>query len=78
MFVYPIKHGDSPDLCRRLPGWASCDLMFHQELVDGSSYCTFKMSADVIAAVGDVMSDTLEALGGLDSAETHGKSMGGS
>ena len=52
--------------------------MFHQELVDGSSYCTFKMSADVIAAVGDVMSDTLEALGGLDSAETHGKSMGGS
>mmetsp|Transcript_13866 Transcript_13866/g.23897 ORF Transcript_13866/g.23897 Transcript_13866/m.23897 type:complete len:966 (+) Transcript_13866:56-2953(+) len=33
------------------------------ELVDGSSYCTFKMSADVIAAVGDVMSDTLEALG---------------
>ena len=42
---------------------ASCDLMFHQELVDGSSYCTFKMSADVIAAVGDVMSDTLEALG---------------
>ena len=36
-----------------------------QELVPNSPYCTFKMSADVIAAVGDVMSGTLEALGAL-------------
>ena len=34
-----------------------------EELVDGSPYCTFKMSADVISAVGDAMSSTFESLG---------------
>lgn len=38
-----------------------------KELVDGSPYCTFKMSADVIGAVGDAMSSTFESLGGFDS-----------
>jgi len=36
-----------------------------EELVDGSPYCTFKMSADVIGAVGDAMSSTFESLGGF-------------
>jgi len=48
---YPAKR------CVPMPG------VEFTELVDGSPYCTFKMSADVINAVGDAMSSTFESLG---------------
>ena len=46
-----------------------------EELVDGSPYCTFKMSADVIGAVGDAMSSTFESLGGFGFRILHWNSI---
>lgn len=46
-----------------------------KELVDGSPYCTFKMSADVIGAVGDAMSSTFESLGGFGFRILHWNSI---
>jgi len=47
----------SPSRCVPMPG------VGFTEITEGSPYCTFEMTADVIAAVGEAMSDVWESLG---------------
>jgi len=51
---YPAKR------CVPMPG------VGFTEITEGSSYCTFEMSADVVNALGSAMTDTMEALGIAD------------
>ena len=59
-----------PKRCVPMPG------VGFTELTEGSSYCTFEMTADVVNALGSAMTDTMEALGIADLAASLSDTVG--
>eukprot|EP00928_Gymnodinium_smaydae_P053829 TRINITY_DN3773_c0_g1_i2.p1 TRINITY_DN3773_c0_g1~~TRINITY_DN3773_c0_g1_i2.p1 ORF type:complete len:854 (+),score=131.49 TRINITY_DN3773_c0_g1_i2:355-2916(+) len=61
---------EDPAVCVPMPGVA------FEEITPGSEYCTFKMSAEVVAAVSGAVADAFSSVGGTAFTEGAGETFG--